>query len=86
MLEDYLGDFLSKRGFKAYTEVRAQQNSNRQVTLLNGELLTNTYQHTKGVNSRVVKNGLYGFASSSRYTADPTELEQVLKTAEDNAV
>jgi len=85
MLEDYLGDYLTKRGFKAYTEVRAQQNSNRQVTLLNGELMNNTFQHTKGVNARVAKNGLYGFASSSRYTADPAELELVLKNAEDNA-
>lgn len=84
MLEDYLGDYLSERGFKAHTEVRAQQNSNRQVTLLNGELITNTFQHTKGFNARVVKNGVYGFASSSRYSADTSDLEGVLKNAEDN--
>ncbi|MEA4812439.1 MAG: TldD/PmbA family protein [Anaerolineaceae bacterium] len=85
MLEDYLGNYLKKRGFKSYTEVRAQQNANRQVTLLNGDLMNNLYQHTKGVNARVIKNGAYGFASSSHYSADEADLDQVLNAAESNA-
>ena len=71
MLQDYLQAYVSKAGFPAYTELRAQQNRSRAVGILNGSLYSNASSVSRGVSARVVKGGSYGFASATGYADDP---------------
>ena len=50
--------------FDGYTELRMQQNTSANITLLNGDLTGNSRSAQSGVSSRVFKDGVWGFASS----------------------
>ena len=67
-----------------HTELRAQRNASRGVSMLGGNLVGNTRAEKSGVNARVYKNGVYGFASSAEYSEE--SIKSVLKAASDNAV
>ncbi|AGC68515.1 putative Zn-dependent protease [Thermoclostridium stercorarium subsp. stercorarium DSM 8532] len=81
MLEDKISKFKSL--LHDHTELRAQVNTRRRVTLLNGNLVGNIRSDESGVSARVYKGGVYGFASSSEYTDE--RVKAVLAAAEENA-
>jgi len=80
-----LQDFLSahKSAFKDHTELRAQVNTNKRVTLLAGNMVNNSQSATGGVSARVYRGGTYGFASGAEYS--PESVKSVLAAATDNA-
>ncbi|MDR2570280.1 MAG: TldD/PmbA family protein [Oscillospiraceae bacterium] len=73
-----------KGGFKHYTELRAQENTTRQVVFLAGNMVTNTQSTIGGVSARVYKGGTFGFASGAEYSDE--SIRKVLIAAENNAV
>ena len=81
-----LTDLLSahKGAFKDYTELRAQVNTTKRVTLLAGNMVANTQSSTGGVSARVYKGGTFGFASGAEYSDE--SVRNVLRAAADNAV
>lgn len=82
MLEDRI-TYL-KSTFKEHTELRAQMNTRRAVTLLGGNLVNNSRSAESGVSARVYKGGVYGFASAAEYSKD--SIQAVLDAALENAV
>lgn len=81
-----LKDLISKHQgeLREHTELRAQVNTNRAVTLLGGNLVTNSRSDQSGVSARVYKNGVYGFASGADYTEE--NIKAVIKAAQENAL
>ena len=82
MLKDIISPYQSS--FTLHTELRAQQNTTRRVTILAGEVVGNSRTDVGGVSARVYKNGVYGFASGADYTEE--NVKNVLTAAERNAV
>lgn len=85
MLQDYLQAYVNKYGFSGYTELRAQQNRNRGVSMLNGSLTANNSGTSRGLSARVVKGGAYGFASGTGYSDDLEAIARVVQTASNHA-
>ncbi len=85
MLQDYLQAYVNKYGFSGYTELRAQQNRNRSVVMLNGSLTANNSGTSRGLSARVVKGGAYGFASGTGYGDDLEAIAKVVQTASSHA-
>lgn len=83
MLKDYVSAYASK-GFRDYTELRAQMNSSRHVVFLNGTMTANSSSSAGGVSARIYKNGAYGFASNPEYS--PESISSVVAAAEDSAL
>ena len=81
MLIDLLSTF--KSDFKSYTELRAQVNKSRQVTLLAGNMVANSQSAEGGVSARVYDGGTYGFACSAEYSTE--SVKNVLSAATNNA-
>lgn len=83
-----LGDFISEKrtlfSTGVHTELRAQENRQRRVNLVAGNLTTNNRTETSGVSARVYKNGVYGFSSMAECSGQAAET--VLKAATENAV
>jgi len=79
-------DLLSahKAGFKDHTELRAQVNKSKRVTLLGGNMVANTQSSESGVSARVYKGGTYGFASGAEYSDE--SVKNVIAAATGNAV
>ena len=73
-----------KAGFKDYTELRAQVNTTKNVTMLAGNMVANSQSSIGGVSARVYRSGTFGFASSAEYSDD--SVRNVLTAATDNAV
>ena len=78
-------DLLSahKSGFKDYTELRAQVNTSKRVTLLAGNMVGNSQASEGGVSARVYKGGTFGFAAGAEYS--DTGVKNVLAAATENA-
>lgn len=66
------------------TELRAQVNTKRGVTLLGGNMTVNTRSEQSGISARVYKGGVYGFASSAEYSEE--NIKAVLRAAHENAL
>ena len=66
-----------------HTELRAQKNTSRGVSMLGGTLVGNTRAEKRGVNARLYKHGVYGFASRAEYSEE--SITRVPKAASDNA-
>lgn len=66
------------------TVLRGQENRNRRVVFLQGNLVGNVRSETRGVNARVCKNGVYGFSSMAEYSRSAAD--SVLKAATENAL
>ena len=81
MLQDILSAY--KGEFKGYTELRAQVNASKKVSMLSGNMITNTQSTEGGVSARVYKGGVFGFASCAEYS--PASVKNVLSAATDNA-
>lgn len=84
MLENLIEQYVQKVGFKCYTEIRAQRNIDKRVTILNGNMMANSSGTAVGVSARIYKNGAYGFASSPIYTSE--SIKEVVGAAEKNAL
>lgn len=82
MLQDLITCY--KSSFKNHTELRAQVNRRRAVTILGGNLVTNMRSEESGVSARVYKKGVYGFASGAEYSDE--NIKAVIEAAEQNAV
>ncbi|MCL2199519.1 MAG: TldD/PmbA family protein [Defluviitaleaceae bacterium] len=82
MLQDYLT--AQKANFKDHTELRAQVNTNKRVTMLAGNMVANMQTVKGGVSARVYRGGTYGFASGAEYT--PESVKSVLAAATQNAI
>ena len=80
MLNDYLTGL--KSSFTGYTELRAQLNSRFVMNIGDGNT-DESFTSSGGVCARVLKNGVYGLASSSDYSTK--EALYVLRAAEKNA-
>lgn len=83
MLEDLIQSKTAFFADGAFSVLRGQENRSRRVTLVNGNMTTNSRKETKGVNARVCINGSYGFSSVADYSA--ASAEEVIKAATDNA-
>jgi TldD protein len=81
MIQDLLS--AQKTAFKDHTELRAQVNYTRQVSILAGNMTANTQGCAGGVSARVYRGGTYGFASCAEYTSE--SVKDVLAAAADNA-
>ena len=81
MLSDLLSTY--KGSFKDYTELRAQVNSTKQVSLLSGNMVANAQSSVGGVSARVYRGGTFGFASGAEYSDE--SVKNVLSAATNNA-
>lgn len=70
--------------FKAYTELRVQDNRTVSVTLVKGNVTANSRSSISGASARVHESGSWGFSSSPDITAG--SIKSVVRTATDNAV
>ena len=84
MLNDILKTKKSLFADGVQTVLRGQENRNRRVVFLQGNLVGNVRSETRGVNARVCKNGVYGFASMAEYSKSAAD--SVLKAATQNAM
>lgn len=83
MLEDFISSKKPLFATGVHTELRAQENRSRRISLIQGNLTGNSTSTTSGVCARVYKNGVYGFSSTAETSADAAE--SVLKAATENA-
>ena len=65
------------------TVLRGQENRNRRVVILKGNIVQNSRSESRGINARVGKDGLFGFASIAEYSEEAAR--KVLKAASENA-
>ena len=84
MLYDILKTKKSLFADGVQTVLRGQENRNRRVGFLQGNLVINARSETRGVNARVCKNGVYGFSSMAEYSKSAADA--VLKAATQNAL
>ena len=84
MLQDIIGSKAALFADGVQTVLRGQQNRNRRVALLKGNLVQNSRSETTGVNARVNNHGAFGFASMAEYT--PEAAEKVIRSATENAL
>ncbi len=84
MLNDILKAKKSLFADGVQTVLRGQENRNRRVIFLQGNLVGNVRSETRGVNARVCKNGVYGFSSMAEYSRSAADA--VLKAATENAI
>ena len=84
MLNDYLSGKSQLFSDGVHTELRAQENRLRRVSMVQGNLVANGREETSGTSARVYKNGVYGFSSSAETSA--AAAETVLKAATNNAL
>lgn len=68
MIPDIITDKKSLFAEDTNTELRAQMNWNRRISLIAGNLTSNSRSHASGVSARVYKNGVYGFSSVANTT------------------
>lgn len=84
MLQDILSNKTSLFADGYQTVLRGQENRNRRVVFINGEMSANVRSETRGVNARVSKDGVQGFSSMAEYSE--AAAEAVLKAASENAL
>lgn len=83
MLEDFISSKKSLFAAGVHTELRAQENRQRRVSLVQGNLTSNVRAEVSGVSARVYKNGVYGFSSTADLNGSAAEA--VLAAATENA-
>lgn len=55
---------------KAYSEVRYQENLDLRMTMLNGQLVSNVQESSRGISARSFSSGYWGFSSHSMPTVE----------------
>ena len=83
MIKDILTQNKSLFGDGVHTELRAQVNRKRGVTMLSGNLTGNSRTEVSGVSARVWKDGFYGFSSEAEIS--DSAAKSVLRAATENA-
>ncbi len=83
MLKDLLYDKKHLFADGVNTELRAQTNLTRGVSMMNGNLVGNVRNENTGVSARVYASGVYGFSSTAEYSDEA--VRAVLKAASENA-
>ena len=83
MLQDLLNEQKALFTPGVHTELRGQNNRNRRVILLSGDVVANVRSDVSGVSARVYRNGVWGFSSIAEYTKEAAGT--VLKAASENA-
>ncbi|MBO7631339.1 MAG: TldD/PmbA family protein [Lachnospiraceae bacterium] len=83
MLQDIISSKKALFQDGVQTILRGQESRSRRVVLLKGNLVQNVRNENRGVNARVNRNGMFGFASVAEYT--PEAAERVLRAASENA-
>lgn len=83
MLQDILSPARAGFAQRVQTELRAQCNRTRVVSLQNGTITSNVRREVSGVSARVYQNGVYGFSSMAELS--PEAVAAVLAAATDNA-
>lgn len=83
MLKDIISDKKALFPAGCHTELRAQINRTRSVTILSGNLTGNSRVEVSGVSARVYKNGVWGFSSAA--ALNDAAAKDVLTAAVDNA-
>lgn len=81
MIERNLGKYA--KYFSGYTELRLQENRNLDITLLNGNLISNESNRSGGVSARVCQNGSWGFSSTP--IMDEDAVRAAIRAASENA-
>ncbi len=66
------------------TVLRGQENRQRHVTFLKGNMVSNARSEVRGINAMVTKNGVQGFSSIADYSLNGADT--VLKAATENAL
>ena len=84
MLNDILKTKKSLFADGVQTVLRGQENRNRRVVFLQGNLVGNVRSESRGVCARVCKNGVNGFSSMAEYSKSAAD--SVLKAATENAL
>lgn len=69
--------------FKAYTELRAQENRTVSILAVKGSIASNSRTDIGGISARVYKDGSWGFASSPDLSREA--ITSVIKAASENA-
>jgi TldD protein len=69
--------------FPEYTEIRAQENRNIAISMLNGNLTANKKGEQSGISVRAYKDGVWGFASTPE--SSDAAIEHILEQAVQNA-
>ena len=67
---------------KDYTELRIQENRSLNITLLNGDIISNDSSAKSGISSRTFKDGNWGFASNPNISDQA--VQAVIKSSADN--
>ncbi len=67
-----------------YTELRVQENKSNQITIINGDIVTNIKLRKSGISARVNKDGYWGFASNP--LLGENEIQNVIERATGNAL
>lgn len=83
MLEDFISSKKSLFAAGVHTELRVQENRQRRVSLVQGNLTSNVRSEISGISARVYKNGVYGFSSTAELNGGSAEA--VLAAATENA-
>ncbi len=83
MLEDFISSKKSLFAAGVHTELRVQENRQRRVSLVQGNLTSNVRSEVSGISARVYKNGVYGFSSTAELNGGSAEA--VLAAATENA-
>ena len=83
MLQDIVTKHAAGFAPGASTELRAQRNLTRRVTLRQGSLVNNQRTDVQGVGARVYQDGIYGFASAAELSDQA--VRAVLQNATANA-
>lgn len=84
MLEDILKSKKALFAEGVQTVLRGQENRSRRVSFLQGNMTVNSRSETRGINAKVIKNGVQGFASVADYS--PEGADRVLRAATENAL
>ncbi|MFC1849027.1 TldD/PmbA family protein [candidate division CSSED10-310 bacterium] len=69
--------------FKDYTELRAQENRNYQIVLVNGDIMSNFSGSKSGICARVYRQGVWGFSSNPEVSSEA--IKQTVQSAAHNA-
>ena len=67
---------------KDYTELRIQENRSINISLLNGDVVSNDSSAKSGISSRTFKDGNWGFSSNPNISDDA--VQSVIKASTDN--
>jgi TldD protein len=81
MIKQNLKDF--EQFFSGPTELRIQKNRNERITMIDGNISSNSDSAKSGVSARVYKNGSWGFSSAAELDSDT--VERVIASADENA-